>query len=157
MGMPALILLALVTLLYAGYNLFVKVSSDHVPDGVTSTVLATICLQFSALLLSTIFAVYLLRQGNQELQLNTPTYGWAVAAGLCIGAAEIGYFYLFGTFVYAKSIPANIVIPTVVSGTVVITLLVSYFIFGELMSPIRLFGAILAIVGIVIIYAGKQT
>ena len=70
-------------------------------------------------------------------------------AGLCIGAAEIGYFYLFGTFVYAKSIPANIVIPTVVSGTVVITLLVSYFIFGELMPPIRLFGAILAIVGIV--------
>jgi hypothetical protein len=80
--MPGFLLLALVTLLYAGYNLFVKVSIDHVPDGVTSAVLATICLQFAALLLSTIFAVYLLRQGNQVLQLNTPAYAWAVAAGL---------------------------------------------------------------------------
>ena len=71
---PGFLLLALVTLLYAGYNLFVKVSSDHVPDGVTSTVLATICLQFAALLLSTIFAVYPLRQGTQVLQLHTPAY-----------------------------------------------------------------------------------
>ena len=108
--MPGFLLLALVTLLYAGYNLFVKVSSDRVSDGVTSTVLATICLQFAALLLSTIFAVYLLRQGNQVLQLNTPTYAWAVAAGLCIGAAEIGYFYLFGSFNSGQSIPASIVI-----------------------------------------------
>ena len=154
--MSALVILVSVTLLYASYNLFVKVSSDHVPDNVTSTVLATICLQFSALILSILFALYLLSKGNQTLHLNLRVYSWAALAGLCIGAAEIGYFYLFGTFVYAKSIPANIVIPTVVSGTVVITLLVSYFIFGELMSPIRLFGAILAIVGIVIIYAGKQ-
>ena len=155
--MPGLILLALVTLLYAGYNLFVKVSSDHVPDGVTSTVLATICLQFSALLLSTIFAVYLLRQGNQELQLNTPTYGWAVAAGLCIGAAEIGYFYLFGSFSAGQSIPASIVIPIVVCGTVIVALLASYLLFGETVSTIQIVGSILAIVGVLMIYAGKNS
>ena len=80
--MPGFLLLALVTLLYAGYNVFVKVSIDHVPDGVTSAVLAPICLQFAALLLSTIFIVYLLQQGNQVLQLNTPAYAWAVTAGL---------------------------------------------------------------------------
>ena len=48
--MHGLILLASVTLLYAGYNLFVKISSGHIADKVTSTVLATICLQFTCLL-----------------------------------------------------------------------------------------------------------
>ncbi len=95
--MQGLILLISVTLLYAGYNLFVKVSSGHVAEKVTSTVLATICLQFTALLVSTLFAIYLLRKGGQVLALGPPAYGWAMAAGLCIGAAEIGYFYLFGT------------------------------------------------------------
>ena len=59
------------------------------------------------------------------LQLNTPTYAWAVAAGLCIGAAEIGYFYLFGSFNSGQSIPASIVIPVVVCGTIIVALLAS--------------------------------
>ena len=154
--MSGLLLLTLVTLLYAGYNLFIKASSSHIPDKVTSSVLATICLQFSALLLSTFFAIYLLRKGGQTLQLNNQAYAWAAAAGLCIGAAEIGYFYLFGTFSYGKSIPANIVIPAVVCGTIVIALLTSYLIFGESVSLVQLVGAILAISGIVMLYAGKR-
>ena len=72
--MSGLVILVSVTLLYASYNLFVKVSSDHVPDNVTSTVLATICLQFSALILSILFALYLLSKENQTLHLNLRVY-----------------------------------------------------------------------------------
>ena len=84
--MHGLILLALVTLLYAGYNLFVKMSSGHVADKVTSTVLATMCLQFTALVVSTLFAIYLLRKGGQVLQLSPSAYGWAAAAGHLAGS-----------------------------------------------------------------------
>ncbi len=83
--MSSLLLLTLVTLLYVGYNLFIKASSNHIPDKVTSSDLATICLQFCALLLSTFFAIYLLRKSSQTLQLNNQAYAWAATAGLCIG------------------------------------------------------------------------
>ena len=49
-------LLLAITVLYAGYNLLVKVSSSHVPASATSTVLATICLQLAALAASVVFA-----------------------------------------------------------------------------------------------------
>ena len=154
--MQGLILLASVTLLYAGYNLFVKVSSGHVAEKVTSTVLATICLQITALMVSTLFAIHLLRKGGQVLQLSPSTYGWAAAAGLCIGAAEIGYFYLFGNFSAGKSIPASVVIPTVVCGTVIVALLASRFLFNEALSIVQMGGVVIAITGIVMIYAGRN-
>ena len=91
------------------------------------------------------------------LQLNTSTYGWAVAAGLCIGAAEIGYFYLFGSFSSGQSIPASIVIPIVVCGTIIVALLASYLLFGETVSTIQIVGSILAIIGVVMIYVGKNS
>ena len=48
-------LLSAVTLLYAGYNVFVKVSGSQVPATATSTILATVCLQVTALFVSLVF------------------------------------------------------------------------------------------------------
>ena len=44
-----ILLLLAITVIYAGYNRLVKVSSNYVPEPATSTVLATICLQRAAL------------------------------------------------------------------------------------------------------------
>ena len=77
-------------------------------------------------------------------------------AGLCIGAAEIGYFYLFGNFTAGKSLSASVVIPTVVCGTVIIAVIASQFLFKESISGIQIAGAIVAMIGIVIIYTGNQ-
>ena len=52
-----ILLLTAITALYAGYNLLVKVSSNHVPESATTTVLATICLQLAALAASGTFAL----------------------------------------------------------------------------------------------------
>ena len=62
--MATILLLISVTVLYAGYNLLVKISSEHVPNLATSTVMATICLQIAALAVSSIFAIYLLNRGG---------------------------------------------------------------------------------------------
>ncbi|MHC4295237.1 MAG: hypothetical protein ACYSTL_06595 [Planctomycetota bacterium] len=153
--MLSLILLLAVTALYAGYNLLIKVSSAHVPAEVTSTILATISLQVAALGASALFAAILLLRGGHTVQLTVPAYAWAAAAGLCIGGAEIAYFYLFGGIGHGRPMPASIAIPVIVSGTIVITAVVAHFIFREPLSTLQLLGGALVIGGIVLMYLGK--
>jgi len=142
------ILLLFITVLYAGYNLLIKVSVNQVPSISTSTVVATICLQLAALSTSLGFALYLLARGNPVLKLPLPAYGWAAMAGVCIGMAEIGYFYLYRGSSDGAPLAANIVVPVIVSGTIVITACVSYWVFREPLSEMQLLGSVLIITGI---------
>ncbi|HEX9771326.1 MAG TPA: EamA family transporter [Kiloniellales bacterium] len=155
--MIAPLLLLTATLLYAGYNLLIKVSGTHVPEAATSTVLAVICLQLAALTTSITFAgsLLFLKEG-QHLQLTTPAYLWAAAAGLCIGGAEIAYFYLFGGIGAAKPMAASLAIPTIVSGTIVITLLVSWFILREPLNWNQWLGSGCIVVGIVLLFLNSN-
>ena len=93
--MTGLLLLVTVTALYAGYNILIKVSASQVPAAATSTITATICLQLAGLMTSIVFVSVAMIRGGQVLQLTWGAYIWAAAAGLCIGGAEIAYFYLF--------------------------------------------------------------
>ncbi len=90
------------------------------------------------------------------LQLTWGAYAWAVAAGLCIGGAEIAYFYLFGGTGTLKPMAANVVIPTVVSGTVVLTALGGYLVFRESLAPVQLAGLGCIILGVLLLYFGKD-
>ena len=153
--MAGLLLLVTVTTLYAGYNLLIKISASHVPVAATSTIAATICLQLAALTTSMLFLAITTIRGGQVLQLSWGAYIWAAAAGLCIGGAEIAYFYLFGGIGNVKPMAANVVIPTVVSGTVVITAIAAYFIFRESLSPIQFAGVGCVILGVLLLHLGK--
>ena len=150
----SLILLLGVTSLYAGYNLLVKVSSGHVPSAATTPILATIALQTAALAVSAVFAAGLVLRGGHVLAISPPAVAWAVAAGICIGAAEIGYFYLFRGVGGAGPMAANVAVPIVVSGAIVLTLLVSWLVFREPFTWVRLAGAALVVVGVLILFAG---
>ena len=114
--MVGLLLLITVTVLYAGYNLFIKVSGSHVPEVATTTIAATICLQLAALAISLVFVSVLLVRGGHVMQLSLGAYGWAAVAGLCIGGAEIAYFYLFGGIGTVKPMAANVAIPAIAHG-----------------------------------------
>ena len=152
----SVLLLVVVTLLYAGYNLLVKVSSTYVPSAATSTVLATILLQLAALGASLTFASFLLMRGGHVLKLSTPAYSWALGAGLCIGMAEIAYFYLFRGVGDSGPVAANVAIPIIVSGTVAVTALVSYFVLNEGFGPLQIVGTGLVIGGVALIFFGGQ-
>ena len=152
--MTGLLLLATVTALYAGYNLLIKVSASHVPAAATSTIAATICLQLAALATSILFVSVAMMRGGQVLQLTWGAYVWAAAAGLCIGGAEIAYFYLFGGIGALKPMAANVVIPTVVSGTIVIAAVAAYVIFGERLVPIQFTGGGCIILGVLLLHFG---
>ena len=152
-------LLAIVTVCYAGYNLFIKVSGNHVPADATTALLGTICLQLAALLVSLVFFFLLHVKGGHTFQLTGKAYLWAVFAGVCIGAAEIGYFYLFSGLGFngaANPMPANVVIPVVVSGTIVIAMIFSVVALKESLSINQLFGSVLIVAGVVLFFVNNN-
>lgn len=153
--MLSLLLLLTVTALYAGYNLLIKVSSSHLPAEATSTILATICLQVAALAMSAGFVAILFLRGGHSLQLTGSAYGWAAAAGLCIGGAEIAYFYLFGGIGHGRPMAASVAIPVIVSGTIVITAVAAYVVFKESLSATQLLGGALIIAGILLMFVNR--
>ncbi len=150
--MSSIALLALVTFLYAGYNLFIKVAGGYVPTSATTTVLATFCLQLGAIVTTAIFLSVLVGRGGHVFSLSTHSYVWAVIAGLCIGGAEIAYFYLFSGTGLSEPMPASVAIPVIVSGTIVISLLFSLFFLKEPIAMNQLFGVILILSGIVLLF-----
>lgn len=150
--MNAWVLVLLITLLYAGYNLFVKVSGDHAAGVATTTVLATISLQVAALIVSLIFAAYLLSRGDQSFALPTASFRWAILSGICIGIAEIAYFYLFSGTGMRQLIPASTAIPIIVSGTILISFVVAVFWLGEPFAWRQMLGVVLVISGVSVLF-----
>ena len=150
--MLGFVLLAVVTVLYAGYNVFIKVSGGFVPATATTTVLATLCLQATALLTSVVFLGYLWSREGQVFNLSPQTYLWAAIAGICIGAAEIGYLYLFSGTGLSAPMPASVAIPVIVSGTIIIAMLMSYLVFAETIGFNQLAGMVLIISGMFLLF-----
>ena len=148
----SIILLLAVTVLYAGYNLLVKVSSGYVPAHATTTIAATITLQLGALAASLVFVLVLLLRGNATFALNAPAFWWAAAGGIAIGVAEILYFYLFrGAFGNAP-VSANLAIPIVVGGTILLATVGSWLFLSESMTWPRLIGAGMIIAGVAVMF-----
>ena len=150
----SIILLTTITVLYAGYNLLIKVSSNYVPVSATSTILATICLQVFALAASSMFALLLVARGGHDLKLSATAYFWAAGAGLCIGLAEIGYFYLFRGVGGTGPVAANVAVPAIVAGTIVLTMLLSAFALKESIGLMQVAGIFVVFIGISMIFAG---
>ena len=63
------------------------------------------------------FLAVLAARGGQTFALPHTAYAWAAVAGICIGAAEIGYLYLFSDAGGQPAMAANIAItPISLSG-----------------------------------------
>lgn len=150
-----LALLGAVVVFYSGYNLFIKISSDHAPASSTSLILATIVLQLAALATSLVFAASLAARGGHTLAINSSTVLWAVAAGVSIGAAEIAYFYIFKGVGGVQSLPAGVVVPVIVAGTIVLTTLASVLWFDESVLPLQITGIVLVVVGLGLLIHGS--
>lgn len=143
-------LLLLTTVLYAGYNLLVRQSASLVPDGV-STITATIALQLAALSVSLLFWLILRVDADQSFALSGAAYGWAVLAGLCIGAAEVCYFYLYAGFAGAPAMPVSLAMPVIVAGTVALGLVAAAAVFGERLGWPQIGGGLLVMAGLLLL------
>ena len=149
------ILLFSVTVFYAGYNLLIKMSGSFVPETATTTIVATLCLQTAALSISLAFCAILYANGGHDFRLPAGAIFWAVLAGIAIGAAEIGYFYLFGGIGTIRPMSASVAIPIVVSGTIVIGMLAAWLVFDEAMGARQIFGAGCILLGTIVLFSDK--
>jgi len=147
--MNTLLLLCLITGCYAAYNLLVKVSGSYA-DGSSAPILATISLQIAALSMSLIYLVYLQRS-DVNIALPGKVYLWAILAGVCIGLAEIMYFYLFRGIGGEKPMTASTAIPFIVGGTIAITVFVSHVVFREVLGVGQWIGVSLAFAGMLVL------
>ncbi len=152
----AALLLVLVTVLYAGYNIMIKMSGAAVPPTATTVIIATLCLQAAALATSLAFGATLYAAGGHVFKLPANAILWAIMAGLAIGAAEIGYFYLFGGLGAIRPMQASVAIPIVVSGTIVITMAVSALSFGEALGWRQILGGGMILLGAAVLFSGGQ-
>ncbi len=151
--MYALILLTLITVCYAAYNLLVKVSGSHA--GASAPIFATIGLQLAALSVSLVYLAVLMRQGA-ALALPPRALLFGIAAGCCIGAAEVMYFYLFRGIAGEPGMSAGVAIPVIVGGTIVIAMLVAGVVFGESFAPVQWAGIMLTLGGMLLLALGAR-
>ncbi len=153
----SLLLLVAVTLCYAGYNIFVKLSGSLVPATATTTIMATIGLQLAALAVSVCFYLILSVRGGNVFSLSSGAYFWAAIAGVCIGLAEIGYLYLFAGMGGMPAMSASVAIPVVVSGTIVVAMLFSVMALREPVQLPQIAGAVLICGGVALMFLPSGT
>ena len=145
-----LIILVIVTISYAGYNLFVKLASSQNLNN-SNSIAATLCLQLFALFVTILFSFYLFSKGEKIFVLPSKSYLYAIFAGISIGLAEIGYFYLFNESNPKGASNANAVIPVILGGTILITMIFSFIFLSESFNYKRIFGTFFIIFGIYLV------
>ena len=147
--MYSLALLLAATIFYAGYNLLIKQSSVFAEAVAVTTITATVALQLAALVVSLVFMMLLRLSGVESFILPAPAYWWAIGAGLCIGAAEICYFYIFAGSPFTAPVSVNVATPVIVGGAVLVAALGARLFFGEIMGTRQWLGAGLILVGVI--------
>ena len=147
-------LLITVTLAYAGYNLFIKLAGAQNINN-NNGIAATLCLQIFALIVTSVFSIYLSSLGENIFVLPSKTYLYAVFGGISIGIAEIGYFYLFNASNTDGALNANTAIPIILGGTILVTMIFSFYILKESFNYHKIIGTIFIIIGIYLIFKKK--
>lgn len=134
--MPYL-LLAVAAVMFGLYNVFIKLSADHI-----QAVLGAVVLQFVAAFLG-LGLLFVMHRTGTELHASPRGVWLAVAAGIAIGLVEILTFAAFG-----RGVPVAVGNPLIVGGSLVVTAGVGIFFLREWLNPIQLFAVVLIIVGV---------
>ena len=142
-------LILAVTVFYAGYNVCIRLSGGAMPEIASTTIFATITLQVFALGTSALFLGWQAMEGGHVFRMGTGAFLWAALAGICIGAAEIAYFYVFGVMEPRPN--AGMTIAIIVGGTVLLSTLFTVFALGERMSAMGILGVVLVVAGLALV------
>ena len=136
-------LLFLAAIMFGLYNVFIKLSSDHIQP-----VLGAVVLQFVAAFIGSGLLVYLHRTGTT---LNVSARGvWlAVAAGIAIGLVEILTFMVF-----ARGVPVAVGNPLIIGGSLIVTTGIGLIGLREILNPLQLLAVFLIIAGVGLLALG---
>ena len=124
-------LVAVAALMFGLYNVFIKLSSDHI-----HAVLGAVVLQFVAAFMGLAWLLYLM--ATQSTSPNFTGRGITIAAlaGVAIGLVEILTFVVYG-----RGLPVAVGNPLIIGGSLLVTTGVGVLLLREALSPLQL-GAI---------------
>lgn len=136
-------LAVLTALCLAGYNLFIKLASEHL-----SPALGAVVLQVAAAALGAGWLLWLKLQG-QAVSVSGRGLGLAVLAGVGVGLAEILTFVVF-----QRGVPSSVGTPVIVGGSVLLTAMLGVALLRESLTLPQAAGLVLVVVGIGLLARG---
>lgn len=137
-------MLAVAALMFGLYNVFIKLSSEHIQP-----VLGAVILQFVAALIGLGLLIFLQRKSGAPLEMSARGVWLAVLAGAAIGAVEIASF-----FIYGLGMPVAVGNPLIIGGSLVVTTTVGIVLLHERTDPFQLAGIGLITIGVALLAWG---
>ncbi|MDY0207179.1 MAG: EamA family transporter [Pseudomonas sp.] len=135
-------LLAVAAVMFALYNVFIKLSADHI-----QAVLGAVILQFVAAFLGLGLLVYFKYTDNITLHITPRGVSLAMLAGVAIGVVEILTFVI-----YSRGVDVAVGNPLIVGGSLMVTTGIGWLFLREVLNPWQV-AAVLSIVAGVIVLA----
>jgi len=136
--MPSWFLYAVgAALLYGLHQIFTKLASDRISDGLGGMV-----VEITAALTILLYLAWLRLGGTWNQTYSAGGVFYSVLTGICVGAGTIFFFLLF-----QKGGPLSVV-PMVLAGGAAIMAVAGILFFKESASPGRLLGIVLSLLGL---------
>lgn len=131
-------LLAIAAVMFGLYNVFIKLSADHI-----NAVLGAVVLQFVAAFVGLGLLLYLQSGAGGTLQVSGRGLALATFAGVAIGLVEILTFVIYG-----RGIPVAVGNPLIIGGSLLVTTGIGVLLLRELISPSQLLGILAIAAGV---------
>ena len=123
--------------LYGAHQIFTRLASDHIGDGIGGFV-----VEATAAVTILLYLAYLWISGRWEQKFTATGFNYSVLTGVCVGAGTVAFFLLF-----QKEGPLSAV-PAILAGGAAIMAMAGIAFFGEPVSWQRMLGVVLAIAGL---------
>lgn len=124
-------------LLYGLHQVFTKLASERIGDGVGGFI-----VEGSAALIIALYLVYLKLFSEWKQPISVRGISYSVLTGLCVGAGTVAFFLLF-----QKGGPLSAV-PMVLAGGAAIMAVVGILFFKEPATVVRVSGILLSLIGL---------
>jgi transporter family protein len=127
-------------ILYGAHQIFTKLASDRISDGLGGFV-----VEASAAITILLYLLFLRFSGRWNQSASMPGINYSILTGLCVGAGTVAFFLLF-----QKGGPLSAV-PAILAVGAAMMAVAGVLFFKEPASPLRLLGVVLSIVGLLLL------
>ena len=134
-------LLALAAVMFGLYNIFIKLSADHI-----QAVLGAVILQFVAAFLGLGLLVYFKYVDNIALHITPRGVTLAVLAGAAIGVVEILTFVI-----YSRGVDVAVGNPLIVGGSLIVTTGIGWLFLREVLNPWQVAAVFSIVAGVAVL------
>ena len=124
-------------ILYGAHQIFTRLASDHIGDGLGGFV-----VEGTAALTILLYLGFLWFSGRWEQKFSLIGFNYSALTGICVGAGTVAFFLLF-----QRGGPLSAV-PVILAGGAAIMAVAGIMFFNEAMSWQRMLGVVLAIAGL---------